>query len=354
MPGFPNVFANQTSPSMGELDTNFQFAAMLGVIPCTASGTNTYALTPSAVAPNVTSYQNYMLFSWVVPNASTSSVAINVAGLGAIPLYLPSGIQAGSGALASGDLIICAYNSTIPSAVIVSGPAVNVPTQFNSYFVTAGSSINMGTVAPTATAKTIFRFTLVGGGAGGGGVNTVSGAKAGGGASGQVLGFTAKGINGLTLPCTLGFAGSGGSSAGGTGVSGGATSIAYSSGGNTLSATTQVSTGGIGSTSATLAALGGALSGSAATVSAGGIVSIVQTLQTYGGQVGHTGIGGTSGASGAGGSSPFGQGGAGVSGSSGGLPGLGYGSGGSGAAGTGIGQTGGIAATGCILIEWNG
>ena len=224
--------------------------------------------------------------------------------------------------------------------------------QLNAIMIASGSSIDMSAIAPGTSSNTVFRFTAIGGGAGGGGTSALSGAKAGGGTSGQIVVFTVKGINGLVLPISLGAGGAGGANTGGQGSSGGVTTISYSNGGNSLSVSTHASTGGAGSTSATTGTVnyGGALSNTAGTVTGLGTI-IAQLISGAGGQPGAFGINGTSGVSGWGGGTPFGQGGAAGVGAVANAA-LGCGGGGGGASSTGSATVGGAGSAGCIYIEW--
>src|SRR6185312_11267313 len=93
----PNTFANETSPGMQELDQNFAAVAAMGIWNCTATGTNAVALTTSANQPAVASYLDRQRFQFVWPSNTTGSVTVGVNSLTQLPLYLITGVQAGSG-----------------------------------------------------------------------------------------------------------------------------------------------------------------------------------------------------------------------------------------------------------------
>lgn len=85
------------------------------IVPTTASGTNAIALALNANAPTITSNVNFQQFSFVAANNSTGSVTVNVNAIGALPLYKPGGIQAGSGDISSGVLYVIAFNQALNS-----------------------------------------------------------------------------------------------------------------------------------------------------------------------------------------------------------------------------------------------
>lgn len=111
----PFVFANVTELDTPQLDAVFNALGALVVIPCTATGTNTLALTPAANCPTITAYANYSpVFAFVSPNSNTGSVTINVSGVGAKNVYKNNGQTA----LVANDFIVgnlyyVGYNSAL-------------------------------------------------------------------------------------------------------------------------------------------------------------------------------------------------------------------------------------------------
>jgi len=226
--------------------------------------------------------------------------------------------------------------------------------------VSSGTTINMATVAPTATAATQFTFRVVAGGGGGGGCGTQNNNGAPGGSSGPITSFVVKGINGLSLPISIGTGGAGGSSAGaggGNGAPGLDTTILYSNAGNTLTvhassspnngSTPCTSSAGIGINQAGFSpAFAGTATASGTITIVGGAILYTGVMQS--GQIGTTQLNGVAGA-GAGGE--FGSGGsAGINGACGNGSGCGAGGGGASFAS----HAGGAGSNGCILITWTG
>ncbi len=113
----PNLpFAGQTAPTMSELDGTFNAVAALGIVPCTASGTNIITLTPNANTPTISAYANYLQFSFVVVNTTTGAVTLKVGSLAALNVYLPDGTtQAANGTLQINFLYVVAFNSALNS-----------------------------------------------------------------------------------------------------------------------------------------------------------------------------------------------------------------------------------------------
>ena len=84
------------------------------IIPCTATGTNTIALTP--VSGSVTSYTDQQQFSFYAAATSTGNVTVNVQSVGAKNLYLPDGVtQVGAGALITGRFYMAEYSAAANS-----------------------------------------------------------------------------------------------------------------------------------------------------------------------------------------------------------------------------------------------
>src|ERR1700690_3314426 len=102
--------------SLSLYDQQFNDMGLLTVVPCTASGTNSIALTPQGFTATQSVYANYQVYGWVAPNTSTGNVSVNVSAIGALNLYLANGAtQAGSGNIQAGAYYQIAYNSTLNS-----------------------------------------------------------------------------------------------------------------------------------------------------------------------------------------------------------------------------------------------
>lgn len=121
----------------------------LGVIPCTAAGTNAITLTPIAAvfAPNVTTPVALQSFSFLAAATSTGPVTVQVGATGALKLYKADGLtQVGSSDLQSGYLYEISYNAALNSSAggfQISGSAGSAGT---TQYITAGATI---TVAAT-------------------------------------------------------------------------------------------------------------------------------------------------------------------------------------------------------------
>lgn len=118
----PFTFASLPTGNVpaADLDQNFAALGALTIIPCTASGTNTITLTPISNTPTVSGYVPFQQFAFFAAATSTGAVTVNVNGIGAIPLNVIGGAQAGSGQVQSGLLYVIALNSNATAALIVS------------------------------------------------------------------------------------------------------------------------------------------------------------------------------------------------------------------------------------------
>ena len=114
----PYVFANVTELDTPQLDADFNAVAALGVIPCTASGTNTIVLTPGANTPTISAYtSNAPEFSFEAANTSTGAMTISILGVGGKNVYKNNGATAaGANDFIQGSLYKVSYNAALNSA----------------------------------------------------------------------------------------------------------------------------------------------------------------------------------------------------------------------------------------------
>lgn len=84
----------------------------LGIIPCTAAGTNAITLTPivAAFAPNVVLPNSLQLFSFLATATSTAAVTIQIGGSAVLKFYVDGVTQAGAGNVQSGLPYFIMYN----------------------------------------------------------------------------------------------------------------------------------------------------------------------------------------------------------------------------------------------------
>lgn len=144
-------------------------AGATGILtPCTATGTNTIALTPVSGGAHA-AYINQELFSFVAVNTTSGVVTANVSGLGAKKIYLETGVQASTGDIISGVLYLMSYVAALDSAaggfyLFGTGPVTlaRLPTQAAETFL--GRKVGAATGVPqvlTATeARAIIATTL--------------------------------------------------------------------------------------------------------------------------------------------------------------------------------------------------
>lgn len=146
------------------------------VIPCNCGGAaNAISLVGRTVAgatpPTISTYVDFMCFSFIAAANSTGNVTLQAFGLSSLPLYSAGGsAQAGSGAIVSGQLYIITYQSTLNGGnggfVIVSAGAatlsipVIVPqggtglTSLTAFAVLCGGTSGTNPVQPIASVGT--------------------------------------------------------------------------------------------------------------------------------------------------------------------------------------------------------
>jgi hypothetical protein len=110
---FTNLSAGNQPLSL--FDTQFAAVAALGVIPCSASGQNAIVLTPNANTPTISGYTDLApSFSFAAAQTSSTTVTINVAGIGARNAYRNNGLtQCAANDLVAGNV----YKATFLSAL---------------------------------------------------------------------------------------------------------------------------------------------------------------------------------------------------------------------------------------------
>lgn len=163
------AFANVSELDTPDLDTNFNVVAALGGIRCTATGTDTIALTTVATGnqPAVAAYtDNWPVFSFIAAGTTTTTpVTININGIGAKTVYKSNGAAAiGASDFVTGSIYYVAYNSTLNSSAggfmlltpgATAATAGAVQGQFNNLVVTnttAGTPNTQCIVTATALA----------------------------------------------------------------------------------------------------------------------------------------------------------------------------------------------------------
>ncbi len=97
-------------------DVSWAEVSALTNIFCTAAGTNSIALTPSATSPNPAAYQSGMKLTFLATGTNTGAVTIHFSLLAALPLYDQNGLAVSvAGTITSGTYYEIAYDATLNS-----------------------------------------------------------------------------------------------------------------------------------------------------------------------------------------------------------------------------------------------
>lgn len=171
------VYANLTDglQPFSLWDASLADMGSLGVIPCTASGTNAITLTPvtASFPPNVSNppRQN-QLFSYVAAATSTGSVTVSISGVtGFLKLYLmDASTQAGSGDVKQNVTYIISYGPALNSAAggfqiqspnsDILSPVINGATIINSTYEGLHITTTTGTLTIAAAKTVTFNNSL--------------------------------------------------------------------------------------------------------------------------------------------------------------------------------------------------
>lgn len=115
---WPVTFAALSTVPLSDLDTMFNAAGALTVIPCSATGTNALSLSPLANTPTIGGYFNYQLFSGVCAGANTGAATAAAGGLEALNIYKDIGsgpVALSGGELQTGNAFILMFDSALDS-----------------------------------------------------------------------------------------------------------------------------------------------------------------------------------------------------------------------------------------------
>lgn len=107
----------------------------------TASGTNTYAITPS---PAITSYASGQAFFVIFSNANTGASTINVNGLGAKSITKNGTVALSGNEIAAGSIAIVIYDGTEFQLIALQHP--------DKYYVASGTNTYAATPTPAVAA----------------------------------------------------------------------------------------------------------------------------------------------------------------------------------------------------------
>lgn len=287
----PFAFANVSVLLTTSLDANFNALGAMSVIPCTASGTNTIALTPNSNTPTISAYTTMSpVFAFIAAGSNSGATTINVNGVGAKTLYKTNGATVvGSGDIISGSLYLVNYNPALNTGAggwVLINPSVaqSAPTV---------TRLLSGTAATYTSPAGVVRHRIrqVGGG-GGGGAQATNNGTTGGTTSFQVnatgTAWTCIGGGGGGIS-TSGPVGSGGT--GGTNGSTGTLITRFDGASGSMGATASATSSGAGGSSPFGGAAGGVASaaGSAAAANTGSGGSGGSTSTTAGGCGGGSG-----------------------------------------------------------------
>jgi len=114
----PSFGALGPTDNMSTLDQQFGAVANMGIIYCTASGSNAVILTPITNTLTPSAYlDGAPIFAWKQAQTSTGAVTINAASLGALNAYKNNGQTA----VGSSDLVAGMYYTAAPIASLNSG-----------------------------------------------------------------------------------------------------------------------------------------------------------------------------------------------------------------------------------------
>jgi hypothetical protein len=159
----PTAFANLVNPTGPELDSDLSAVGVIGVMPCTISGSaNAIIMTPNTnvpipaanpAAPTVAAYGNYMRFSGVAGTSNSGATTIQVGALAALPAYKDT--EAGPVALTGTEIVqACSFEAVYDSALNSGAGGFHVYCNL----AVGGSLISPSQISLQNTASTLTNF----------------------------------------------------------------------------------------------------------------------------------------------------------------------------------------------------
>lgn len=309
-PTFRSIVAADV-PTLNQ-NTTGTASNVTGIVAVANGGTNLSATTVNQIL-----YSSATNTIAGLATANNGTLITSGAGVPSISTTLPSSVQ--SNITGTGTLTTGTWNGIATSGFL---------------FITSGTTY---TTPANITTRTVFKFTLIGGGGGGGGINTTNAKGAGGGSAGVGVIFKTGLTASTAYTIAIGAAGAGGTGTPTVGGNGGDTTL-------TIGATTYTAGGGVGGPDTVSNGVGG---------TGGTCTGFTINIPGQNGQGNGTASAVSSGSAGGNSGMGFGLGGVGYVAFVGldGYSGTGFGSGGAG--GAGLAGIGGGGAPGAILVEWN-
>lgn len=140
----------------------FQQVAAISSIPSTSTGVNTISLLPVVNCPTLAAYTELCGFRFRASGNSTSTVTLQFAGLGFLPLYLADGVtQANVGSILSGVEYVATFSQSLNSGsggFFLEAPAVPVASQATSF--APGGRLTVQSGVPVMNASQTSQLTL--------------------------------------------------------------------------------------------------------------------------------------------------------------------------------------------------
>ena len=170
----PVSFSGASSATGGQLDQNFYYVGLTGVIQGTISGTNTLVFTPFTYMPGVGSPVNNQQFAGIAANTNTSSVTFNPAFSG-LPVYKdtasgPTALTGGE--ITQGNFVWFTYDVALNSGnggfhlgTLPAGSSGTVTSIATGTGLTGGTITSSGTVQLANAASLTIKSNITGGSA---------------------------------------------------------------------------------------------------------------------------------------------------------------------------------------------
>lgn len=164
-------FGSDTTPSLSDLDKNFEAFGVLAPIPCSVSGANALTLTQNqatqASSVPLTSYENYVAVCGIAASTNTGAATAQVGTLSALNIYKDSiagPVALTGGEIVAGNAFTLQYDSELSAGAggwhLISTTA-NVGATITPALVRASTGLQVGsTTNPTLTAILSAAATL--------------------------------------------------------------------------------------------------------------------------------------------------------------------------------------------------
>ncbi|MDE2098064.1 MAG: hypothetical protein KGL39_12495 [Patescibacteria group bacterium] len=148
-------FGTQTSPeAMNKIDTQSKNLASFGIVPCTASGTNSITLTPVLSGYTAPAYADLVAYSFKAAATTSGATTLKVGSLASLNCYRADGTtQISTNDIVSGQMYTAIYNGALNTSAggfLITNVGQSVtPSSGSTFYLTTLTASNSASLSDT-------------------------------------------------------------------------------------------------------------------------------------------------------------------------------------------------------------